>query len=744
MRNKYFDSYLFREGMRQLRLPCLMALIFLGMESVLLPVGRAISMRTYAFEALEKMPLDLTSMNPGAYGVIVLAPFLVIAIFSFLTQRNSSDFYHSLPQTRVCLYNSYIAAVLAWCLALQLGSTILCGLICGFFPAYFEISYSLILKESLVAAATLILSTGGAALAVTLTGTLLTNILATGIILFGPRLVMLIVKMVVGGSLTVVSGDNYLEFLGNNWNVLTGVIYGIFISMPTGLLFSLTAGLYTLTVGLLYLALGLVCFHKRSSEKAGQAAVTPGLQLLFRLVPAFLFCLIPDIMVYNWLISGTDNVSMMSIYQVFILFLLSIIIYFLYELISTRKWKNLLKVAPGVIILMLVNVLTIFGMFGMQRQVLSFVPEVEDLTSISIEGENSSVGFWNGTSYVRYPGYLSNRTAQIQLTDPVLMELAVNRLRDSVNNDLNNYVDYDGTTAYKVIRFNCRNNRSYIRQIRVTTSDIDTIADILMNNEEYQNVYMNLPDAEDPALKVHDTDVDWNSEYSMELYRALQEDVAEMGFTEWYRYCTAYVDYQDYFSSMEITYKINDITYGSSFPITEKTPRAAQVYLRCSWEQEADSREMLITNLRQVLADTIRYKEDLIYEWNTYSVYGYVLGEDQLQSRLDGMLIDMADLEDTANLETLIQVLEAQSQSQGIRADGEYALLYAGGQYSIPEGLDENPELHQFMDHYSSAYGGSSYYYDTNCLVDLECLSPELREAFNAMISAYPEAMIGA
>lgn len=61
-----------------------------------------------------------------------------------------------------------------------------------------------------------------------------------------------------------------------------------------------------------------------------------------------------------------------------------VLLYFVYELITTRKWKNLLTAVPGLGIVVLLNVGILFGVNLAYNQILSNRPDAYEIESISI------------------------------------------------------------------------------------------------------------------------------------------------------------------------------------------------------------------------------------------------------------------------------------------------------------------------------------------------------------------------
>ncbi|MCD8053790.1 MAG: hypothetical protein LUF00_07050 [Lachnospiraceae bacterium] len=604
MKKKFFDINLYRDAIRQTRVIGLLYTLVLSLEAVLLPIGSVLSIQSVNYAEYTASTVDLWDMHPMVLlAFCCIAPLMALQMFSFLTKRNACDFYHSIPQTRTCLFVSFAAAVLTWSLLIQWGTTILAMAVHGCFPAYFTVAVRSTLTVSVQISAAILFVVGAALLAVTMTGTSFTNFVVTLLIIFVPRGLMLVVQQAVGNTLTIVSSERYLTFLGNGWNVVTGSIFGLFFSSELSVFQDFRAGAYTAALGILYMIIACVLFNRRKSEMAGEAAVNPKLQLIFRLIPALVISLIPDVLIFIFM-AEQESVNSEDIYIFFIFYLIAVLAYFLYELVSTRKIRNLVKAVPGLAVLLAVNLLLIFGMYGMQRSVLSYCPEAEEIESVSVGSE--SVYAWSSGSSREYDGYLTSRASEILLTDEETKELIATRLAESIAYDSSSEVRESTTTSYTSREIAIRvNGRTTYRYIHFSQADIYSLAEKLLANDTMQDIYMNLPDSDDTNLSLYCSDLSVGDTGIRKVYEALQEDIAEMGFAEWYTYCTN-ASYNTYYANLSMVYTENGKKTAENFVISDVTPRAAAAWLEALWasEDQTSQRQLLVTSL-QTLYDRI-------------------------------------------------------------------------------------------------------------------------------------------
>ena len=107
---KIYSGHLVNEAMRQIKLP--------GIIGTLLLVGAAFfSAIVQLFELREngRIPGSYSFFEMNPYIMLVMyafVPLMVMMLFGFMNKRRASDFYHSLPYSRLCIYISFLSAVI--------------------------------------------------------------------------------------------------------------------------------------------------------------------------------------------------------------------------------------------------------------------------------------------------------------------------------------------------------------------------------------------------------------------------------------------------------------------------------------------------------------------------------------------------------------------------------------------------------------------------------------------------------
>ena len=158
-------------------------------------------------------------LNPVLVYYVFTAILFAVYGFSFLFKRPVSDLYHSLPVKRMDLYLSMTLATATW-----MGGTILVNILtsyamllisgCPFVPAYIPITILFYFVASMLVYA-------AAAIGCALSGTLLTALASTGLVLFLPRFVQFIIARGIVAKVPIVGWHDLGIFLSPVTNIAT-------------------------------------------------------------------------------------------------------------------------------------------------------------------------------------------------------------------------------------------------------------------------------------------------------------------------------------------------------------------------------------------------------------------------------------------------------------------------------------------------------------------------------------------
>ena len=458
MKNKIFNAKIFLDTIKRLKLVAIIMAIISVIPSLLMAFSEYMTMLSsrkellvspdvhngYAASSYIPVSPALENAVPGLYIFMFLgALLLVYTAFSFLNKRSGSDFFHSLPCTRNCAYLSMGAAVISVIFATVVISVLATWFAYAVFGLVFIAGYVPILIASFFAGSALVAS--AAAVAVCLTGTRLTNVTLTGLIIFLPRMILYIFVSLITMNHPVLSATSFGWFMSHTINIpVSSIITGFgSVLFGQGSFLNYGPALYTMVLAIIYIVLGCIAFNRRKSESAAKSAPSKLLQHVYR-------CLItmPVMLIFLFSRGYRQGLAIIVIFVV-----LSLVVYFLYEIITTKTARRLLRTLPSYLILVAFTAL--FGISANMsgNAMSSYVPYINDVDSISLAG--GSMQYYS--HYGAVPSYNSNALRNVKLTNDRANEIAINSLK--YESSLKNNDDYDYFMERKPITFNLKRQR---------------------------------------------------------------------------------------------------------------------------------------------------------------------------------------------------------------------------------------------------------------------------------------------
>lgn len=573
--NVRINKDLYRDGLRQLRLVGIMGMVVFCLAAMLTAVGFYItSPANYemmdingivANRVIEETGISLYQCNWVLFlSFPVLTPVLTMMMFNFLNQRNASDFYHSIPDTRGTLYLSYCASVMTWVLAIIGVSSLLAVGMVSLIPGYFVV-WNTVPRALFIVISSCVLVMGGMMIAKGLTGTLMSNLAVSLMILFLPRVFITATSWILSDMLDFVAWNYSPSLLNPRYNALSGLIFCLFTD--TNPLNYWTSGIYTLVLGLIYLAVGYAVFVRRKSESAGHAAITRRLQSIFRLALSLTVCLIPIyFIVYNQ--ANRYNWNSEEKFLIVVIYVIAVLAYFIYELITTGKLKRFGKLCKGLLVLAGLNVLMFGIIWGVYYSVVNYQPDAEDIDYVRIVGDEDD--------------YFQNQLNRMKITDDTVAEIVAGALKRTISNETNYgnttqweaaqnvEKEYYGETTvkcadaiyyeqirsvYQTVAINSGLKTVY-REIGFTGAEWDTIAEYLSSMTEYRQVFRDLPDG-DKVRSIFVSNGRLTNEQAKTVYEVMCQEVKEIDFAEWYVGVTD-VWGKDYLDIIRVSTEIGD------------------------------------------------------------------------------------------------------------------------------------------------------------------------------------------
>ncbi len=468
---KFFNLRLFWEGLKRLRVVTAALGILSIAISALFPI-------VYLMEHQRALGTqNVKDMNPEelcipAALMILLAPVFIYTIFSFLQKRKDSDFFHAIPYTRTCVYVSFVTAALVSMFAVQILSGIVAGLLWSMVPIVrFHIGrFILVILVDMLAAAML---SGFMALAVTVSGTRGSTTILFFLFASLTRIVLAILAALLEG-IPMLAHDYLWDGspLSPLWFYPLSALglWSMSDIQKEAFAYNPADVIYSLIVTLILFAVAGIIYKYRRSEMAGNPAPGKRTQILFRV----LFTTPLALCFTATLIGGTDDESIS-----FIMAVLALLCYFLYELITTKRAKNMLRAIPALLIV--VFVCLGFGL-AYQTTVYAFRNDTIEAEQIEWVTFDESYSF-HGTAIYDY------MKESVQITTPEVLSLVAEQY--DVARELSTTHSYLGRGCDVTIRL--ESGRTVHRRIFLLDEHWYDIVKYLVKDENFMSSLFQVP-----------------------------------------------------------------------------------------------------------------------------------------------------------------------------------------------------------------------------------------------------------
>ncbi len=584
MKNKLFSRGLYTEGLRQLRV---VGIIFLA---ALLLIGLAVPVIQYInyLDYVARFPDELDSYTPQVMNFIEMCPMIcaialaaspifTFMLYSAFNKRSASDFYHALPYTRICMFNSFTAAIFTWLIGLSLiygGATVAAY---ALMPKVFIVNLTGTFDTLLTMVSLSMMLVFGIIAAMSLTGTPIANITCAGLLLFLPRLLITLVTLVMGEIAPIIEG--HYGFFGTEYNSLVNLVAQIFFyGNDDFYLHNIASDIYSIVIALAYAILAAILFCRRNSETSGHAATGKKMHHFIRICVGFVVSSIVT----------CAAISDLELSIVIVLYLVAIIIYFAYELITQKTFRTIPSTLPGLAILVGLNIAIAAACFGCTAYVHSYTPANEDVDAIYIENSNNN--YFRRS--ITFKTYADEKAAQIKIEDRDAIAIATENLRvnneRSKNGNFNsfmyeekgdNYYYGDPEAELQYTHFSVvyvSNGIKRTRNIYMSIDDYTKMMGYVQSNDAYKTSFYEIPDTVDRTIEIFENFdhnyIHMTEEEYEKILRSLQEEVKGLDFAEWTTYLASdnvntsgfCIRYQpkDHESTLEVSFN------GTLFPKT--------------------------------------------------------------------------------------------------------------------------------------------------------------------------------
>lgn len=608
---KIFSFHMFLQTLKQTRL-----VGFIMMAAItLIAVVPIISSIKYAKEYNQVCSVSGISDNYFLVLVFVLVvPVISFIVWSFLNKRSSSDFYHSIPYTRLCIYLSKTAAILAWVVGILAVSYVSQAVLFIANKKYFNVDYATMFRMYLAIFICSLLCMAIINVAASITGNILSNICVTGLIMFLPRFLgVMITEMTVYHGETYMIRNSGVGLLDSSNNMIIGWVFSVLgisngSSGITDMVLGLTSNLYTLILALIYIVFGAVLFIKRKSETAGKAANGKILPMIIRTLIGFTIAFVAVMMAYT-------NEDYDVTVGVVVLFIVSALVVFVYECIVSRRMNVIKQCIPAILLGYVLAVVVGTGANSFGKYEASYEPDDSRMSYVSIQTMDNY--------YMSDNGYFNAISSKIKFTDDEILKYVSDKFiaykAKCISNGVHRYVhNSSGTVTSYMIGFR-QNGVTHYRKVELTDSDAQKLASLLKKDEKFVKSYMELPDSD----KISVTTISGNMEDSdsKDIYETLVSEVKEIGFEKWYQIVNSDSDA----FMMEVRFSKNGVIYDMALPISKNMPKTYNKYIgiRNTYAIKNNEKELgtISDILKQYLSNSSRTWASYTNGYETLSVF---------------------------------------------------------------------------------------------------------------------------
>lgn len=599
----HFSLRLLWEGFQQCKMIGIFSAVIVVLGAVLEPVAQAISLGGSPYYT--KVVYEAWGINVTLLVVLLAAPLMTLMLFHFLDNRAASDLYHALPHKRITLYLSYAGAVLLWVVLLLVLGTLTSVITCGFAHKYITLLTDSLLPFAASLFCMSFLLVAGMLVSMSVTGTVFTNVLFAGILLFLPRLCVLGLQSSMANALPFLSDSAGTGFFRNANNLLfSGVNVAFSMSESDGTsvetVFSPSwqAYLYTFLLGLLYFVIAAFLFRRRRSEAAGQSAPSRLLQHIYRIVVTMVICIFIVCAMFSEMTNGTLRDEW---FVFLVLYLVAALVYFAYELITTKKWRNLLTALPGLGIVALLNVGILLGMHAVEKHIVAQRPAMQEIESVSFCSTDGT-DYISGGNYLNYRDYINLMSRDIAITDPTAVTLVSYYLDENLKtweeggNDAYQskyYTEGDYSSYHVIVR---TKDQTLRRLIYVPVSETEKLLNALQTNADYVDAWRNPPQELESTATFGDQMGAYylSTEQAEELLQTYREELQSADFETLYQTVQNGTTDDTWVSDIDYTFRKNGRSYTLDCAIYQNlTPETTKKFYEMLYAAQKDDLALL-------------------------------------------------------------------------------------------------------------------------------------------------------
>ena len=501
---KYFSFSLYKDALCQLKIPVIAFLIISLCYQLLFFAENAVLQLT--------MTTFYGANSTMAFSFYLLTPIMTFVLFRFMCKRNSSDFYHSIPFTRVSIVISFSVAIMTMVAVFLIINAICTTIIYTFVLDLYVISYKISMLEMLNLFFNSFLVMSIIIIAFSLGGTVFNNLIIGGVILIGPM--ALIENMSDKIRQTAISAAN--DYIFGIFNMNNHTLATMIFSYDDNLFNNTTRILTSLALGIICYIVAIIFFNKRRSESAASFTFIKTVRLFLNICLTFVTCIYPADLIYHKIIKVGEE-QYHSVFDIVKWYLVALMVCILFEFVMTRTLKNLKVFIPVLISVILLNATYIGGLLLEYNKYMNFTPKADEIEYIRVIDD-----------YYSYDSnFLEYITSEIKYDDPALKEMVASRLQYYSHNPGASFSGGKGT-VYPTLAI-CVNGKEYYRDVYFDgEEDGSKFLELTYYSQKNVAKYRLFPSYNDCVIDTYRLAIKLNDKDKKNLYNTLIEELKSL------------------------------------------------------------------------------------------------------------------------------------------------------------------------------------------------------------------------
>ncbi|MBQ3490719.1 MAG: hypothetical protein IJA86_09030 [Clostridia bacterium] len=482
-----FSPKLYLQGLRKVRtLGIAMAIVMIALNAwlPLMHINDG-NMWVQTVEAGEFAPFGML--------ILIFAPLLVYNMFSYLNERKSSDFFHSLPQKRICVYTSFMVAIFTWIVSVLLVSTAVNSILWSVAKNY-TVSVSTVVLTTLGFLILAFVMAGFMALAMMLTGTTVANFLVFLLFFLFIRAFGLFFLYGLEEIAPMFNPmHSWLKIFDWDFFLPIALFARIEDSMSTEASFGNTLLLlYWLLVGAVLFVSSGFAYCLRKSESATKSAPNKIMQNIYRIGVTFPFLMLGAFL----LIAEKDS------HLYLLCFVVAFLVWIIFELLTTKKIKNVLRSLPLFLIPVLLAGGYVASLHGTKGLIYATTPKSDDIESVKINLHRRTSHFTIVNDGIMENSFIDAVLAATEITDQETIKLVLEAIEDTKESEdwtweqrVQNGYTYSSTVTVRLysgrkVTYNLRTCLDLYTEFQNTEDIRETILNNAFSNKDIKRIYV--------------------------------------------------------------------------------------------------------------------------------------------------------------------------------------------------------------------------------------------------------------